>query len=178
MTGQIKLHCWTSVALVALIALVALATLGSGGMQTALAADPGDATSPMEWRHGGSDAFLHGRDGAMFQALHHLSLSDAQSQQIRAISADARTRWESQSASESGDMVALGNPGDPNHAAAVEAAKSRAAQRVQDVSDVQLKIYAVLTPEQQAQLPQVLSDLQTRYSRKVFPIPAGKSSGS
>jgi len=178
MTGQIKLHCWTSVALVALIALVALATLGSGGMQAALAADPSDATSPMEWRHGTSDPLLHGPESAMFQALHRLNLSDAQTQQIRAISADARARWNVQSASDSTSTVALGNPGDPNHAAAVEEAKTRAAQRVEDLSDVQQMIYAVLTPDQQAQLPQVLADLQTRYSRKVPPIPAGNSSGS
>jgi Spy/CpxP family protein refolding chaperone len=179
MTGQIKLHCWTSVALVALIALVALATLDSGGMvQAALAAGPDSATIPIEWNLGGSEALMHGREVALFQALHQLNLSDTQKQQVRAISDNARTRRQSQSGFESSDKLALDDPGNPNHVAAVAAAKVRAAQHIQDWSDAQQRIYAVLTPDQQAQLPQVLSDLQRRYSKQGQPVPAASTSGS
>jgi Spy/CpxP family protein refolding chaperone len=105
-------------------------------------------------------------EGGMLQVLHELNLSDAQKQQIRTITSTARAQWRSQSTSEPADLPALGNPADPNHAAAVQAAQARAAQRVQNWSDVEQQVYAVLSPAQQAQLPQLLADLQSRRAAR------------
>ena len=98
------------------------------------------------------------------QVMHQLSLSDAQKQQVHTLVSTARARWQAQAGSSLSDLPALGNPGDPNYAAAVESAKSRAAQRIQDWSDLEQQIYGVLTTEQRAQLPQLLADLQSRIS--------------
>jgi Spy/CpxP family protein refolding chaperone len=54
----------------------------------------------------------------------------------------------------------LANPGDPGHQAAVQAAKARAAERIDHFSEVQQQVYALLTPAQQAKLPQVLAEVQ------------------
>jgi Spy/CpxP family protein refolding chaperone len=170
MTGYIKVHCR---------ALAAFATLGFGGMlQTALAADPASASTPTEWHHG-ADAYERGPEGGMFHALHRLNLSDAQKQQVRDITSQARTQWRSQAGTDASDVVALGNPGDPNHATALAAAKVRAAQRIQDWSDVQQQVYAVLSSDQQAQLPQVLAEMQSRHSAKHgVPPPTAQGAGT
>ena len=145
-------------------AIAALATMGFGGLvQAAPTSDPANATAPSEWHHSGGEQ-EHGAEGGMLHVLHRLNLDDAQKQQVDAITSNARAQWRSQAASDSSDMVALANPGDPNHAAAVAAAKVRAAQRIQNWSDVQQQIYAVLTPAQQVQLPQLLAEMQTRHS--------------
>ena len=155
MNSSSKIHCTT---------IVALATMGFGGMvQAAPATDPANATAPTEWHHSGGD-HARGPEGGMLHVLHQLNLDDSQKQQVDAITSNARAQRRSQAAPDSSDMVALGNPGDPNHAAAVAAAKVRAAQRIQNWSDVQQQIYAVLTPAQQAQLPQLLAEMQTRHS--------------
>jgi len=159
-------------------AIAALATMGFGGLvQAAPATDPANATAPTEWHHSGGDR-EHGPEGGMLHVLHQLNLDNAQKQQVEAITGKARAQWRSQAASDSSDMVALGNPGDPNHAAAVAAAKLRAAQHIQNLSDLEQQIYAVLTPAQQAQLPQLLSEMQNRHSGRHGaspPAPEGTS---
>jgi Spy/CpxP family protein refolding chaperone len=102
----------------------------------------------------------------MLQVLRELNLSEAQKEQIRTITSNARAQWRSQSAPELGDLPALGNPADPNHAAAVQAAQARAAQRIQNWSEVEQQVYAVLSPAQQAQLPQLLVDLQSKLAAR------------
>jgi protein CpxP len=148
-------------------AIALLATLGlANTVWAAQTADPTSAPPPPAWHAHGGGAHGHGMEGGMLQVLHELNLSDAQKQQIRTITGNARAQWRSQSGSDSGDFQALGNPADPNHAAAVQAAQARAAQRVQNWSDVEQQVYAVLTPAQQAQLPQQLADLQSKRAAR------------
>jgi Spy/CpxP family protein refolding chaperone len=101
------------------------------------------------------------------RAIRQLQLSDDQKQQIKSLLGAARTAARSEPRP---DLSVLANPSDPNYAAALQAAKDRAAVVVQRWSDLQLQIYNVLTPEQKAQLPQVLSNLQARaYQRNASP---------
>jgi Spy/CpxP family protein refolding chaperone len=145
-------------------AILVLATLGLGSLaQAETTPDAAPAIAPTQWHHSARD-YERGPRGGMLHVLHQLNLDDAQKQQVHAITSSARTQWRSQNALDAGDLVALGNPGDPNHAAALAAAKARAAQRIENWSDVQQQIYAVLTPAQQAQLPQLLSEMQNRHS--------------
>ncbi len=150
---------------VAVLALLALdATLPS-----ALAADTAAADAPMKWHHGHGGANHNGAmggEGAMMQVMHGLNLSDAQKQQVHTLMKSARSQWQAAGGSGLNDLPALGNPADPNHFAAVQEAKTRAAQRIQDWSDLEQQIYGVLTTDQRAQLPQLLSDLQGRINAR------------
>ena len=65
------------------------------------------------------------------------------------------------------ELPALGNPGDPQHAAAVHSAERRAADRGQHWSAVEQQVHAVLTPAQQAQLPKLLVDMRKRMAQHI-----------
>jgi Spy/CpxP family protein refolding chaperone len=149
-------------------ALAALATLGLGGtLQAALAADPASGAKPTAWHHQHGEASGRGPELGMLQVLRQLNLSDAQRQQVHSIISNAQAQWESQSGAELNDLPALGNPGDPNHAAAVQAAQARAAQRIQHWSDVEQQVYGtVLTADQKVQLPTLLTQLQTKMAAR------------
>jgi len=67
-------------------------------------------------------------------------------------------------------MAVLMNPGDPNYAAAVQAAKKRAADRIQRVSDLKLQLYNVLTPDQKSQLSRSIAN----WKAKGQPAPANR----
>jgi Spy/CpxP family protein refolding chaperone len=98
-----------------------------------------------------------------FRALKQLNLSDEQKQQIKALVSAERQAARTQATA---DLSVLANPADPNYASALQAVKDRAAARIQHWSDVQMQIFNVLTPEQQAQLPQVLSAIQARLAQR------------
>jgi Spy/CpxP family protein refolding chaperone len=98
-----------------------------------------------------------------FRALKQLNLSDDQKQQIKSLVSAERQAFRSQAAA---DLSVLANPADPNYASALQGVKDRAAARIQHWSDVQLQIFNILTPEQKAQLPQVLSAMQARNAQR------------
>lgn len=98
-----------------------------------------------------------------FRALKQLNLSDEQEQQIKTLIGAARQSAKSQATA---DLSVLANPADPNYASALQGVKDRAAARIQRWSDVQMQIFNVLTPEQKAQLPQVLSAMQARIAQR------------
>jgi len=101
----------------------------------------------------------------VLRVLPELDLSADQRQQIKTILGTARAQWRSETSHYAQNSVALGNPGDPNHAAAVQAAQARAAERVQRWSEVQTQVFAVLTPDQQAKLPQLLAQQRRSKTR-------------
>ena len=154
---------------IAVGAVMVLALLGlDATLPGALAADNAGAAAPMSRHYGRggptAGAAMGGAEGALLQVMHQLDLSEAQQQQIHTLVQTARGQW--QAAEESGltDLPALGNPADPNHLAALQSAKARAAQRIQDWSDLEQQIYGVLSTDQRARLPQLLTDLQSRIS--------------
>jgi Spy/CpxP family protein refolding chaperone len=63
-------------------------------------------------------------------------------------------------------MMALANPGDPNYAAAVQAAKKRAADRIQRDSDLKLQLYNVLTPDQKTQWSKLVANWKARMAQR------------
>ncbi len=107
------------------------------------------------WGHGGG---MQGPQQGLMRAFHELNLTAAQKQQIHGIVSNARQQFATQRAAGAPDMMALMNPGDANYAAAVQAAKKRAADRIQRASDLKLQVYNVLTPEQKAQLSKSMAD--------------------
>lgn len=117
-------------------------------------------------------------DRGFFAALRQLHLTPVQREQMRTILFNAReaVRMERANAQQSGaarrrqdDFAVLSNPGDPNYARALQQLKSRAVERVQQAitraSETEQKLYNVLTAEQKAQLPKVLSDLKARHEQ-------------
>jgi len=97
-----------------------------------------------------------------------LNLSDAQKQQIHTILSNARqnAQKDGKPAGGADDRLALMNPGDPGYAAAVQAAKKRAADRIQHMSDLRLQIYNVLTAEQKSEVQKRIAAWKTRMAQR------------
>lgn len=99
--------------------------------------------------------------GVMLRATRQLDLTPQQQDSIRTILSSARAQHQA-GAAERPDLAALANPGDPNHAAAIQSARAAAAARFQSELDVQQQIYDVLSADQKARLPQVLSEMESK----------------
>jgi len=122
--------------------------------------------------HHGRGAWDRGGHGAwggpgLLGKLRELDLTQAEREQIHTIMEGARSQWRKPQGAESGKnpMAALQNPGDPGYAAAVQAAKQRAGERIQAMSDLELKVYNVLTPEQKGELSKLFADQQARSGK-------------
>lgn len=158
-----------SVALASLPLIAFTAAIEAANTSTNAAAQAqGDAKMPGDahhWRH--HDMHGHGMPGeaGLMSVLHDLDLTSAQKDQVHGILSAERAQMKSERQGAIADLPALGNPGDPQHAAAVQSAAKRAADRVQHWSTVEQQVYAVLTPAQQSQLPKLLADMQQRMSQ-------------
>ena len=146
----------------------AMTVLALGGLLDAAVAASAAPPASAEAReaHGpmhGHDMMMAGPGMELMHALHALDLGDAQRDKVHALLREQHEQMEAAMQSAPTDFVALGNPADPKHAAAVEAAKQRAVEHVQHFADLEQKVYALLTPEQQARLPKVLADEQKHW---------------
>jgi Spy/CpxP family protein refolding chaperone len=111
------------------------------------------------WHHG-----MMG--GGMLRAFHQLNLTDAQKANVKSILSSAHEQAKSQrQPGAAPDFTALSNPGDPGHAAALQAMQARIDQRIQAQDQVQQQLYSVLTPAQKQQLPQVLASMKARMAQ-------------
>jgi len=101
----------------------------------------------------------HHRHGGLHQVLRQLDLTDAQKTQIKSIFAQAKSGMQGTFATARASHEALmaASPNDPNYPALLATEKANAAARVQAMSDIKAQVYAVLTPEQQAKIPQILA---------------------
>ena len=133
---------------------------------------PDSAAAPKDiphhaMNHPGGPGSMAGQmplDGPFLHAIHQLNLSANQQSTIHGYLETARQQMQS-GADARMNVETLANPGDPNYVSAVAAAKASAASRIQQRSDLQVQIYGLLTPEQQAKLPQVLSDMKAQHAR-------------
>ena len=107
---------------------------------------------------------------ALAREFRALNLSETQHQQVRDILDKAQQTREAamqaMRAKGAGGMADLANPGDPKYAAAVQAAKQRASDRIQQASDLRLKLYNVLTADQKAQLSKLIADRRARLAER------------
>jgi len=134
----------------------------------ALAADapaPADsATAPTAGPHMG-----HGGPGAeLHHVLAQLNLTADQKNQVHAILAGAKPQFESLHTSSRANQDAMlrMKPDDPGYPAAVAAAKENSAARIQLASDLKTQVYAVLTPEQQAQIPAIQDAMKAKRAAR------------
>jgi Spy/CpxP family protein refolding chaperone len=95
-----------------------------------------------------------------------LSLSDAQKASIRDVIKQSRQAAQAERGASPPNLAALLIPTDANHAAAVAAARQRAADAVQRMVDTEARIYVLLTPAQQAQLANLIASRAGRAPRR------------
>jgi Spy/CpxP family protein refolding chaperone len=131
-------------------------------------ADTPEATATAPAMHHWRGA-RHHRADPLLAAVQQLNLSADQQTGIHGLISSARQAQRAQAKAASDYLfITLGNPGDAGYNAAVATAKSRAVERIQARSSLDGQIYALLSPEQQAQLPQVLAAMQAKLqSRRV-----------
>ena len=102
----------------------------------------------------------------MLHVLHQLNLTDAQKQSVHNILASASAQFKAQRQSAgAANFAALANPGDPNHAAALQDLQSRISARIQAREQVQQQIYGVLTPDQKTQLASIVAAQQAKMAQ-------------
>jgi Spy/CpxP family protein refolding chaperone len=136
--------------------LAAVAATSDAQAATAASAQP-------QHRHAGR----RGMADPLMLALRQLDLTPEQQSGIHSLISSARQAQRTELRTATGSLfVTLGNPGDPNYATALASAKARAADRIQTRSQLDLQIYALLTAEQQAQLPQVLAAMQAKFQAR------------
>ena len=115
-----------------------------------------------KWHHRGG-----GLLGMTLRATKQLNLTTDQQASIKQILTTARAQAKAtHAAGPAVDMTVLANPGDANYATALQSAKTQAATRLQNESEIQAQVYNVLTAEQKAQLPTVLASLKAQAAQR------------
>jgi Spy/CpxP family protein refolding chaperone len=150
--------------------VLAIASIGTAaGIATAQTTAPATTTTTApetghKW-HGHRGGFLL---GTTLRATKQLNLTAEQQASIKTILSNARAQAKAARASSQSslDVTVLGNPGDPNYAAALQSAKTLAANRIQTESELQGQIYNVLTAQQKAQLPTVLAEMKAKAAER------------
>lgn len=178
-----------------LMGLAAGAVMAGASAQAVPNADPGEDRRG-HWHHGWHRHHHHhchrhgerGWDGPMSGGpwgghapmfTHGLQLTDAQRQRFQTILSNARQNASKARHDRGHAGLALMNPGDPEFPAAVQAAKQRAAERIQRISDLRQQLYNVLTPEQKNQVQTRIAARQARLAEhgddvKGPPAPASR----
>ena len=102
----------------------------------------------------------HMHDRPFLMVIHQLDLTADQHKQIHAIIEKSDTQAKASMTSHKEMFAGLMNPGDPNYANAIQAAKDAATARIEQHSQDNLQIYNLLTAEQKAKLPQVIDKMK------------------
>ena len=158
----------------------ALGTLGAGafGIASAQAVSSAPSSAPQgrhHWHgHFGGSRFL----GTLLRATRQLNLTAEQQTSIKSIIQAARPARQAGDPLQHPSLTVLGNPGDPGYASAVQGAQTAAASRVQKESALAAQVYAVLTAQQQAQLPTVLASIQAQQQARRAQWAAKRASGT
>ena len=145
---------------------------GAAGVAYAQSTAPATTTTTTAPAHGGHMWHRHHGGGFLvgmtLHATKQLNLTADQQASIKTILTTARAQAKAAHASGQApvDMAVLANPGDPNYATALQSAKTLAATRIQNESELQSQIYSVLTAAQKAQLPAVLATLKAQAQQR------------
>lgn len=139
----------------AMLAACAVLTIAGGASY----AHGGDKTSADQGSARAHRHYGHERLPLM-GTLKQLDLTAEQQQSVRSIfesNAEARKALREQRRANRISLASV-MPDDPGYPALIEERKQLAAQAIQQASDTQTQLYAVLTPEQKAKVPQVLAE--------------------
>jgi periplasmic protein CpxP/Spy len=151
--------------------MVALAMTGIAGAvvaQTTASTSDSTASSATSgtrhWRHHGGGGMMGGR--GMLRAFHQLNLTAEQQASVKGILATAHTQAKARHQTASApNFAALSNPGDPNHAAALQDLQARMSQHIQAQDQIQQQLYGVLTQAQKTQLASILAARQAKMAQ-------------
>jgi len=144
-----------------LIATLAIAGLVRFAVQ---AATTTDATTPAPATHD-----WHGHHhGHFMHVLKQLNLTAEQQTQIKGIMASAKTQFQSLRSSVRSNHEAMEStaPTDAGYPALLATAKANAAKQLEQMSSVKTQIYAVLTPAQIAQIPQIMAADKAKWQQR------------
>lgn len=121
------------------------------------------AMAPERWQGG-----HFGPHAGFGHVLGKLTLTAEQKAQVKALYEQAKPQLHAmrEQARASHELLESTPPTDPGYAAAITAAKANAANRIQYASDLRSKIYALLTPAQQAQIPGILATEKSAHEAR------------
>jgi Spy/CpxP family protein refolding chaperone len=137
---------------------LALMSVAAAGFAQAPTSSP-EAEPPVAAHATGHHGCGPMREHPLLRVLHKLQLTAAQKTQIKSICEATRPNAESLAKSMHENLEALIStpPSDARYQALLETAKANALEHIKLLSDTQAKIYAVLTPEQQAKIPEIVA---------------------
>ena len=110
----------------------------------------------------------HGPAGRFMHVLKQLNLTAEQKTQIKSIFEAAKPQFRTLAANNrrtAEELVGM-SPTDAGYPALLATAKANAATRIQQMSDVKVQIYAVLTKAQQDQIPQILAADKAKWQQQ------------
>lgn len=145
------------------IVIAAIAVVGLAAI-TVNAATSTDTTPPMHsghWRHHGPAAhFMH--------VLKQLNLSAEQQTQIKSIFASAKPQFASlrQSMRSNHEALLAATPSDAEYPALLATEKANAGKLIDQMSGVKAQIYAILSPAQIKQIPQVIAADKAKWQQR------------
>ena len=147
-----------------LLAVLGLSTLGGlAWAQSSTSPAMAAAGAPNGWhRHAG------GAGGELRHVLHQLNLTADQKTQVQGILAQAKPQLQTLTSTSRSDRLSLAKaaPTDPSYPSLLAAVKADATARIQQGADIRQQIYAVLTPAQQAQIPQIIDTQQAKWETR------------
>lgn len=140
-------------------------------LATMLAASAGITAQAQDRAHGHGGKHPHrmhmvhfGGEAPLARLVKKLELTDEQRQSLEALLESSETGrkdlHERQRANFEASLTTL--PDDPGYPAMIEARKQLALESIQQRSDLNVQIYALLTPEQKAQVPALIEEMKTR----------------
>lgn len=145
------------------IALLAACIVGTASV--GVAANSPHTAHTMEMRYGGTmHRHLWGGEPPLARLVQQLDLSDAQRQSIRSLLESAKPQHAALRKQQREAIKEAMNtlPDDPNYPAVVQKRKDLAAAAIQQRSDLNVQIYALLTPEQKAEVPALIEKMKAR----------------
>jgi periplasmic protein CpxP/Spy len=112
--------------------------------------------------------FAFGGETPLVRLVQRLDLSEEQRQNLDSLVESKRAEQENlqeqQRANFEASLTTL--PDDPAYPALVEKRKELASTAIQQRSDLNVQIYALLTPEQKAQVPQLIEEMRAHMKER------------
>lgn len=111
----------------------------------------------------------HGHHGsALMSTLKQLDLTAEQQQSVHAVFQTSGEQRKALGERRKANHEALATilPDDPKYPALIEERKRLASQAIQQASETESQIYALLTPEQKAKLPQLLAERKAQWDQR------------
>ncbi len=109
-----------------------------------------------------------GGEPPLARLVQKLDLTQEQRQSLRSLlestKAERKNLHEEQRANFEASLTVL--PDDPSYPAMIEKRKQLASESIQQRSDLNVQIYALLTPEQKARVPALIEEVKTRMQER------------